>query len=574
MSPPSILIVDDEPDNFDVIEAFLSDQDYRLHYVDSGEGAIAALDVLQPDLILLDVMMPGMDGLELCHRIKTLPDWDTVPIIMVTALTSKQDLARCLAAGADDFVGKPVSRLELGARVRSMLRIRHQYQQLTSLSATLETRVQQRTLELQTLLLEDRLTGLPSRANLLQQVEALLTAGESAFALAYLDCDRFKLVNGAFGYGVGDQLLVAIADRLKTHLRPQDCLARVGADEFCFLLFPLDATFDLTAWIDSILRSLRSPLKTAECEFFITVCVGIALADSTYPQAEALLQAADTAMHKAKFQGKGGYQIFDHDLYLATRDRLTLENDLQRAFAQQEFVVYYQPIIHLDGEKLAGFEALVRWHHPDRGLVPPVEFIPCLEETGLIVRVGMVVLRQACQQLHQWHQQGWPDLKMSVNLSVLQFSSPTLLADIDQILAQTQVNPACLKLEITESAIVENTEAAIDLMEKLRSRHIQISIDDFGTGYSSLGYLHRFPLDNLKIDKSFVGQLEAGNRNYQVVETIITLSNQLNLAVVAEGIETAAQLQWLKQLGCEYGQGYLFSKPLPAADIEAQVLTR
>jgi EAL domain-containing protein (putative c-di-GMP-specific phosphodiesterase class I) len=254
--------------------------------------------------------------------------------------------------------------------------------------------------------------------------------------------------------------------------------------------------------------------------------------------------------------------------------RLNLENDLQRALENQEFVLYYQPIVHLQTQKCAGFEALVRWQHPKRGMIAPIEFIPCLETTGLIVNVGLFVLKQACEQLQAWQQKGWTNLSMSVNLSVRQFRSPTLLADIDRILAETQIQPSCLKLEITESAIMENAEMAIHLTEKLRSRQIQISIDDFGTGYSSLSYLHRFPVDNLKIDRSFVKEIQDHNRNYHVVNTILALSQQLNLSVIAEGIETPQQQQWLQTLGCEFGQGYLFSKPLPAAEIEKQYLNR
>jgi EAL domain-containing protein (putative c-di-GMP-specific phosphodiesterase class I) len=296
--------------------------------------------------------------------------------------------------------------------------------------------------------------------------------------------------------------------------------------------------------------------------------VGVALGSGVYQQPEELLQDADTAMYQAKRRGPGSCQIFDRQMHIAMLQRLMLENDLQRALKQQEFVLHYQPVVQLQGRRLAGFEALVRWRHPERGLVLPTEFIPCMETTGLIVPVGMMVLQQACQQLRLWQQRGWTDLTMSVNLSVRQFASPTLLADIDQVLANTQVNPACLKLEITESAIMDNAETAIALTQELRSRQIQISIDDFGTGYSSLGYLHHFRVDNLKIDRSFVNQFQSSSRNYRVVETIITLSQQLGLSVIAEGIETPQQLAWLQQLGCEFGQGYLFAQPLAASDVE------
>lgn len=568
MNVPSVLVIDDEPDNFDVIETLLNDRDYQLYYAASGQEAIDCLNLFEPDVILLDVMMPGMDGIEVCQRIKAMPKWEALPIVMVTALTTKTELARCLTAGADDFISKPVNRLELTARVRSMLRIHRQYQQLVTFNARLEATVQQRTAQLQTMIFQDALTTLPSRTFLLQKLAEVLQAGESSFAVVYLDCDRFKLVNGSFGYAIGNQLLIAITERLQHHLRPGDVLARMGEDEFCFLLHQIDDAIALEPFIQAILRGFDTSFVVADCELFMTACIGIALGSSVYQQPEEPLQDADTAMYKAKLRGKGCYQIFDRQMSLTMLNRLTLENDLQRALEHQEFVTYYQPIVNLQTQKVVGFEALVRWQHPDRHMVLPGEFIPCMEETGLIVPVGMLVLKQACQQLRAWHQRGWTQLTMSVNLSVRQFTCPTLLADIDRVLAETAVNPAHLKLEITESAIVDNAQKAIALTEQLRSRQIQISIDDFGTGYSSLGQLHCFSVDNLKIDRSFVNQIQAGNRNYQVVNTIITLSNQLELAVIAEGIETTQQLQCLQQLGCEFGQGYLFSKPLAGAEIE------
>jgi len=573
MNNPSVLVVDDEPDNFDVIETLLPNLGYKLYYASNGQDAIASLDLFKPDVILLDVMMPGIDGIEVCKRIKAMPQWESVPIIMVTALTTKTDLARCFAAGADDFISKPINHLELKARVRSMLRIHGQYQQLVSFNAQLEATVQQRTAQLQTMILQDALTALPSRTFLLQKLAEVLQAGELSFAVVYLDCDQFKLVNGSFGYAVGNQLLLAMTERLQHHLRPGDVLARMGEDEFCFLLYNIDGAIDIEPFIEAVLRGFDASFVVADCEIFMTACMGIALGSSVYKQPEEPLQDADTAMYKAKLSGKGCYQIFDCQMSLAMLNRLTLENDLQRALEHQEFVIYYQPIVNLQTQKVVGFEALVRWQNPDRGMVSPGEFIPCMEQTGLIVPVGMVVLKQACQQLRIWEQRGWTELTMSVNLSVRQFSSPTLLADVDRVLGETAVNPANIKLEITESAIIENAQMAIALTEQLRSRQIQISIDDFGTGYSSLGYLHRFPVDNLKIDRSFVNQLQAENRNYQVVNTIITLSNQLELTVIAEGIETTQQLQWLQQLGCEFGQGYLFSKPLAATEIERIYLT-
>lgn len=569
MSQFSILIVDDEPDSFDVIDTLLSNPDYHLHYASSGPRAIASLDAIQPDLILLDVMMPGMDGIEACQHIKAMPQWEAVPIIMVTALTTKQDLAKCFNAGADDFISKPINRLELTARVRSMLRIHQQYKELASFNTRLEETVQQRTAQLQRMILRDPLTQLPSRTFLLRKLAEILQAGESSFAVLYLDCDQFKLVNGSFGYALSNRLLIAIAKRLQQYLRPGDVLARMGEDEFCFLYRQVGDVSSLGAFLQTLLRCFDASFSIANCEIFMTVCIGVALSNDGEQTPEELLQDADTAMYQAKLEGKGSYQIFDRHMHRIILNRLTLESDLQRALGQQEFVTYYQPVVNLQTQDIVGFEALVRWQHPERGLVSPGEFIPSMETTGLVVPVGLAILKQACEQLQTWHQQGWTEMTMSVNLSVRQFACPTLLADIDRVLAETGVDPAYLKLEITESAIMDKAARAISLTEELRSRYIQISLDDFGTGYSSLGYLHRFSVDNLKIDRSFVHQIQSQNRNYYVVDTIVALSRQLNLSVTAEGIETHQQLEWLQKLGCEFGQGYLFSRPLAAAEVEA-----
>lgn len=572
MSEFAILVVDDEPDNFDVIDTLLSDRNYHLYYASSGERAIDSLEAIQPDLILLDVMMPGMDGIEACQRIKATPQWEAVPIIMVTVLTSKQDLAQCFSVGADDFISKPVNRLELRARVRSMLRIRQQHKELASFNTRLEGIVQQRTAQLRAMVFQDSLTQLPSRVFLLQKLAESLQSGESSVAVIYLDCDRFKRVSSSFGYALSNQLLIAIAKRLQQHLRPGDVLARTREDEFCFVFHQSKDAPSLESFLQTLLRCFDASLAIANSEIFMSVCIGVALGRGGQQTPEQLLQDADTALYQAKMQGKGSYKIFDRQMHQAIFNRLTLESDLQRALKQQEFVTYYQPVVNLQTQKITGFEALVRWQHPERGLVLPGKFIPLMETTGLIVPVGITILEQACEQLQTWHQQGWTELTMSVNLSVRQFACPTLLADIDRVLAKTGVDPAYLKLEITESAIMDKAEKAIVLTKELRSRNIQISLDDFGTGYSSLGYLHRFAVDNLKIDRSFVHQLQSESRNYFVVDTIVALSKQLGLSVIAEGIETQQQLEELQKLGCEFGQGYFFSKPIAAPEVEKLVI--
>ncbi len=564
----SILVIDDEPNNFDVIEAFLDDQAHELHYAADGQTALDGLEIFNPDLILLDVMMPGINGLEVCQRIKSSARWDGIPIIMVTALSSKQDLFRCLSVGADDFITKPVNRMELRARVQSMLRIRQHYTDMATFNARLEAQVRERTAQLQQTIDQDALTHLPSRLALVQTLQRHLSEPCSPLALITLDCDQFKLVNGSFGHRIGDELLQAIAERLKQLLGPEDLLARMGEDEFCFLRVGCPGLETLQPFIEAIQTSFIAPFAVANCEIYMNASMGIAFAKDCDIPAENLLKDADIALYQAKQHGRGSYQVYDSQMHIEIVNRLTLESDLQRALERDEFVIYYQPIVCLKTHQLHGVEALIRWQHPQRGMVSPAAFIPCLEGTGFIVPVGLYALRTACQQLKHWHEGGFPDLTMSANISVRQFACPTLLEDIDQILAETQVNPALLKLEITESCIMENAERTIALTQELRARQIQISIDDFGTGYSSLSYLHCLPVNTLKIDRCFVTNITPGTINHSVVNTIIILSQQLGLDVVAEGVETIVEEQCLLALGCQYGQGYLFARPQSGLELE------
>lgn len=577
---PSVLVVDDEPDNFDVIETLLALENYQLSYVSHGAKLLDRLEITQPNVILLDVMLPDMDGIEICQYIKAHPQWQHIPVIMVTALTAKDDLARCLNAGADDFISKPVNGTELRARVRSMLRLSRQHQEIQSLcrqlqianreltqfNQELEAQVQQRTSELKQVLHYDDLTWLPSRISLLQKLEQVLQhrspEQSPRFALLYLDCDQFKLINGSLGHEVGNKLLVAIGQRLRQYLRPGDLLSRLGEDEFCFFLDHITTLNDVLAIVHQVLQSFNTPFVVEGYEMFVTVSLGVALDHWRYQSALDPLQDADTAMYRAKTKGKGCYEIFDQVMYDLARHRLTLETDLRWALEREEFVVYYQPILELKTLKVTGFEALIRWQHPERGMVSPAEFIPCLEETGLIVPVGMLVLRQACQQLELWHQAGFRHLVMNVNLSVRQFAHPPLLDDICQVLQATHLDPTHLKLEITESAIMDNAQAAVAIIEQLNKLKIQLSIDDFGTGYSSLSYLNRLPVHSLKIDRTFTGEINTHHQNSEIVRSVVTLGHGLGMNIVAEGIETAAELAHLQKLGCEYGQGYLFAKPL------------
>jgi diguanylate cyclase (GGDEF)-like protein len=400
------------------------------------------------------------------------------------------------------------------------------------------------------------------------EIESSKRRNDHMFSVLFLDLDRFKNINDSLGHTHGDLLLVAFAERLERTLRPVDTLARFGGDEFAILLSGMSDATDAVRVAQRIQDELSQPFVLDKNSAFASSSIGIALSSSGYDRPEDILRDADTAMYRAKENGKARYEVFDHGMHARAVSRLQLESDLRQAVEQKEFCVYYQPIVLLQTGRLAGFEALVRWNHPRRGLVSPADFIPVAEETGLIVPIGEWVLQEACRHIREC-QLAFPShrsLSLSVNLSARQVAQPDLLDRIKEALAVSRLSPHCLKLEITESVVMENAEAATLMFKQLRSLGVQLSIDDFGTGYSSLSYLHRFPLNYLKIDRSFVTHLTKDNDN-AIIRTISTLARNLGMEVIAEGIETEEQYQELKMLGCEYGQGYLFSHPVPSEGV-------
>lgn len=584
-SKAKLLVIDDESTNFDVIEAHLYEDNYTLHYAPNAEHALQHIDSIQPDVILLDVMMPGMDGIECCRRLRARTKWKTIPIIIVTVLDSKETLTQCFDAGANDYITKPVSRLELRARVDSMLQLQKQYRQIQQLCAELkqanqslstsnshlEEEVLERTRQLEQIAFFDTLTNLPNRAYLLQALHTLISSSnqqnrQAKFALLYVDCDHFQLVNGSLGYEIGDELLLAITERLQGLANPSKLLTRIGPDEFCILLYGEYTHTRLEQFINTVQEAFLKPFWTSSCELYITASIGVVTKNSSYQRAEDVLRDADTALNSAKRMGKGKNKFFEPQMHNATKQRLQLETDLRTALRNNEFVLHYQPIVQLNGGHTVGFEALARWEHPERGQISPGIFIPCAEETGMIVPIGVLVLELACKQLAQWETEGWKGLIISVNLSTRQFSYPNLLRDIDTILERTQVNPRQLKLEITESALMDNPHVAVELTRQIRQRNIQLSIDDFGTGYSSLGYLTQFPVDTIKLDRSFTIKIDQDTRSKAVVEAVVALGHALGMGMIAEGIETESHLNKLRQMGCPYGQGYYFAKPMSATD--------
>ena len=422
--------------------------------------------------------------------------------------------------------------------------------------------------------LRDALTDLPTRALFLDHLDLAVERArrhkDFRFAVLSLDLDRFQGVNDSLGHEIGDELLVAVARRLQTCVRGEDTVARLGADQFALLLESLADDSDGGRVAERVQRALAAPIETREGDVFVSASIGIVLSSSGLDTPAELLQRAGIAVTRAKAAGRARYEMFDREMQARARARLRTETDLHRAVERGEFQVYYQPLVTLDSGRITEVEALLRWRHPERGIVTPMDFIPLAEETGLIVPIGSWILAEACRQTRQWQlrfQRETP-LALSVNLSVKQFGQPHFVRHVAATLAASGLDPRSLKLEITESFAIEDADLTRAMLEELRALGARIYLDDFGTGYSSLGYLHRLPLDAIKIDRSFVMQMDAGPTHLKLVDTVRALAHNIGVAAVAEGVETEAQLRTLRALGCESAQGFLFSRPVPPAEIE------
>jgi diguanylate cyclase (GGDEF)-like protein len=575
---PKVLIVDDQPENIRVLMETLK-QDCAIIAATTGQKALdLAAKSPQPDLILLDVMMPDMDGYDVCTRLKGSPATQHIPIIFITALGEAANETRGLTLGATDYIIKPANPAVVRARVNNHVTLQRLTRQLQHMNEALELRVNKRTQELKQALQQIRqrteelhravylhaLTGLPSRASLLETLQEACQKnikGNRPFVVLVVNLIRFSLINNSLGHELGDKALVAIAQRFQSVLHPGDVLYQIGGDEFCFLTYQLTSEAEINAYAEKILDTLTPAITVEGYDIFVHARMGIVMGNHTYKGAVEVLRDADTAMQQIKAKGVDGYYLFRSDLHDAAIRRLELENDLNHALKRQEFELFYQPIITLADGQLHGFEALIRWRHPRRGLVSPDEFIPCMEDTGLIVPVGLWVLNQAARQLAHWQQTFGP-ITMSVNLAARQMSHPTLLDDIDALLGEVTLLPGTLKLEVTESSLLETGDRTLEKIQALQARGLHISIDDFGTGYSSLSYLKRLPVNILKIDRCFVKDIGPNGENSEIAQAIISMGDALGMAIIAEGCETPEQVAFLRQLGCQYAQGYWFAKPM------------
>ncbi len=690
---PKILVADDDPLARLFVKNALEPAGMDVAEAAGGKDALAKFEAIGADLVILDIMMPDMDGYLTCSRIRTLPRGKRVPILVLTGLDDAQSIGQAYQHGATDFITKPVNATVLCHHVRYMLRTNHVLHALIRsesrlelaqriarignwdwnpktnrfamsnelcrlvgvrpqdfagtfeaflalvheddrpiVTAALEKLVKQHTpcdidhrivlpngtdfvIHLQAegmreeemdditvigtaqditerkqaeraihqLAYYDSLTGLANRVLFKDRLSNALSYAarhHQHLATLFIDLDRFKIINDTLGHTVGDLLLTHVAERLSESVRqsdsvgrhadhePMHALARLGGDEFTILLTALPQPEDAGRVARRILESLAHPFSIDGHEIFISASIGISIFPSDGSTVEALLKNADTAMYHAKEQGRNNCQYYSSGLNAAAAERLDLENELRRALEREEFVVFYQPKLNIHTRRILGAEALVRWKHPKRGLVPPGVFLNAAIDTGLIRSMDEWVLREACRQVRAWEKAGLPAITISANVSNSLFHGRTLPATVADALRDSGLNPAQLELELTESIAMRDVEASVTMLEGLRTMGVRLSIDDFGTGYSSLSYLQRFPLSRLKIDQSFVRDLLTNENNVKITRAIIAMAHSLNLSVLAEGVETEGQLAKLLEEGCDEVQGYLFSRPVCAEDFE------
>ena len=582
-----VLVVDDNPAKILSIKSVLESLHLNIVVAESGQAALRLLMDHEYALILLDVMMPVMDGFETADLIRSREQSKSTPIIFVTAhADTEADILRGYALGAVDFIFAPIIPEILRAKVSVFIDLYQQRKIIMHHQESLELLVEQRTTALKAEIVErtqaqerlyhlahhDALTDMPNRMLFVERLKQALSRAQwrkRVVAVLFLDLDRFKLVNDTLGHDAGDRLLQLISARLNACVRDGDTVARFGGDEFAVFLDDIASPDDVAPITRKILEALLPPVTLDSHEFSITGSIGIGLYPNDGTDSQTLMKNADTAMYRAKQQGGNTAQFYQAEMNAHALQRLELESHLRRALERQEFVLHYQPQFDLnDGGRIIGLEALIRWQRPGVGLVAPMEFIPLLEETGLIVAVGEWILRTACAQHHAWRKAGLPPMRVAVNISGRQFNSSDLIAMVGRVVQDTQMEPVFLEFEITESILMKSAGSVDKILQSLSTMGVHLGVDDFGTGYSSLSYLKRFPINILKVDQSFVRDITSDKDDAAIVSAIITMAHALGIQTTAEGVETLEQLDFLRTQGCDFVQGYYFCRPQTGDEIE------
>jgi diguanylate cyclase len=566
----TILVIEDVEALREEIMETLSYEGFDVLGAENGVVGLQIAKTYLPNLIICDIAMPELDGFGTLVALRQEPKTSMIPFIFLTAMTEKADMRQAMKLGADDYLTKPFTSEELLGAIASRLQKYnsvkdHYYGEIKAVGEKFEY-----------LSLHDQLTQLPNRILFHESLsQAVLHAkiNNKSLALLLLDMDNFNIINNTLGNDIGDQLFIAIAERLKRYTAPCDMVARIQGDEFALIISGVKDTFSIKQETQKILDLLSRPYHLYGHEVFITSSIGITIFPEDHQEVEGLIKNAELAMYYAKNNGRNSYKLYSPDLNVQSSEYMALANSFHRAIDRNEIRVFYQPLVNLKSGKIVGAEALARWQHPDLGLIMPNKFIPVAEQSGLILRLSEAILYLVCEQMRSWRESGINYGFIAVNLSSQHFRPDTNLIEfVSKILKETNTEPSHLELELTESIIMQNAEYTIQVLSQLQELGVKVAIDDFGTGYSSLSYLKHFPVNILKIDRCFIQDITTDRHDATISLAIIDLAHSLSLKVIAEGVETAEQMQFLKEHDCDQFQGYFFSPPLPAPEFEQMLI--